>query len=48
MGTFCFLLLFKVLSLTGELQSFKMECQDVDTKFKDIVSQICNPFLACL
>ena len=33
-----FFICFQVLSLTGELQSFKMECQDVDTKFKDIVS----------
>ena len=23
-----------------------MECQDVDTKFKDIVSQICNPIFS--
>ena len=36
MGYIC--VCFQVLNLTGELQSFKMECQDVDTKYKDIVS----------
>ena len=31
-------LVFQVLNLTGDLQSCKMECQDMDTRLKDTVS----------